>query len=149
MPPSKLANKGCQILRGDFHSHGSTKVVSTPIAKHQNVESQTLNTVIINGVTYSGHGSITVVNGRVTIGGKDVTPEGKDIYIVVNGDVQSLSVDACHTINVTGDVGDLSTQSGDVKCGDVAGCVQSMSGDVSCGAVRGSVKTMSGDITHH
>jgi len=107
-----------------------------------------LNTVIINGVTYTGHGSITVVNGRVTIDGKDVTPDAKEVHIEVNGNVESLSVDACRAINVAGNVGDLSTQSGDVKCGDVAGSVQTMSGDVRCGAVRGSVKTMSGDITH-
>lgn len=107
-----------------------------------------LNTVIINGKTYTGHGSITVINGRVTIDGKDVTPDAKDIRIEVNGNVESLSVDACNSINVTGNVGDISTQSGDVKCGDVTGSVQSMSGDVRCGNVKGNVKTMSGDISH-
>lgn len=106
-----------------------------------------LNTVIINGKTITAGRNITISGNRVIVDGKDVTPDAKDIRIEVNGSVESLSVDACNTINVTGGVGDLSTQSGDVKCGDVSGSVQTMSGDVRCGAVKGNVKTMSGDIT--
>lgn len=108
-----------------------------------------MNTVIINGTTITAGRNITISGNRVIVDGKDVTPDAKDIRIEVNGNVESISVDACNIINVTGSVGDLSTQSGDVKCGDVAGSVQSMSGDVRCGAVRGNVKTMSGDITHN
>ena len=106
------------------------------------------NSITINGLTItSSGGSINVINGRVWIDGKDVTPDAKTISIVVHGDVGMLSADGCNTIEVAGSVGgDVSTQSGDIKCGDVTGSVSTMSGDVRCGSVGGSVKTMSGDI---
>lgn len=111
-----------------------------------------MNIISINGKTIVSAGrSITISAGRVVVDGKDITdamPDVKVIRIEVNGNVESLTVDACDAINVTGGIGDLSTQTGNVKCGDVSGSVQTMSGDVRCGAVRGSVKTMSGDIHH-
>lgn len=108
-----------------------------------------MNTVIINGKTITAGRNITISGNRVLVDGKDVTPDAKEIRIEVKGNIDSLSVDACNSINVIGSVGDISTQSGDVKCGDVSGSVQTMSGDVNCGAIRGSVKTMSGDINHN
>lgn len=105
-----------------------------------------MNTVIINGKTITAGRNITVSGNRVFVDGKDMTPDAKDIRIEVNGNLESLSADACHTINVAGSVGDVATQSGDVKCGDVSGSVNTMSGDVRCGAVSGNVRTMSGDI---
>jgi hypothetical protein len=107
-----------------------------------------LNTVTINGITITSVRSINISGNRVIVDGNDVTPDAKEIRIEVNGNIESLSVDACNTIMVTGSVGDLATQSGDVKCGDVSGSVKTMSGDVRCGVVKGSVKTMSGDINH-
>lgn len=107
-----------------------------------------MNIVKVNGTSFSGKGTIIVNNGRVIVDGRDVTPDAKVIRIEVTGNVESLSVDACATLCVNGSVGDVSTQSGDVKCGDVNGSVSTMSGDVRCGSVGGNVKTMSGDITH-
>lgn len=106
------------------------------------------NTVTINGVSFSAGRNISISNGRVIIDGKDVTPDGKEIRIEVQGNIESLSVDACNVIEVSGNIGDASTQSGDIKCGDVLGSVNTMSGDVRCGSVGGNVKTMSGDISH-
>lgn len=105
-------------------------------------------TISVNGVTYSGGRSVTITNGRVIVDGKDLTPDAKDIRIEVSGNVENITADACNSITVNGAVGEVSTQSGDVKCGDVAGFVSSMSGDIDCGNVRGNVKTMSGDISH-
>lgn len=52
------------------------------------------------------------------------------------------------TLKVTGNVGAIATQSGNVEVsGSVTGSVQTMSGDVDCGGeIGGSVNTMSGNI---
>lgn len=108
-----------------------------------------MNKVSINGVTITASGNISVRNGRVMVDGKDVTPDAKEIRVDVHGDVEHITVDSCSQITVTGAVrGDVSTQAGDVRCGDVGGSVQTMAGDVVCGRVAGNVKTMSGDIRH-
>lgn len=108
-----------------------------------------MNTISINGVTITGRGNISIVNGKVLVDGKDVTPDSKQISIVVNGNIEYIDADCCEKIEVTGDVNDIQTQSGDVEVvGDVKGSVQTMSGDVKCSDIGGSVKTMSGDIKH-
>ncbi len=89
---------------------------------------------------------IVIGNGRVIVDGKDVTPDSKEIIISIEGNVQSLNADACSTIKVSGNVGSLQTNTGDVKCGDVQGSVSTKSGDIECGSVGGNASTMSGDI---
>lgn len=100
-----------------------------------------------NGISLSSSRNITITNGRVVIDGVDRTPDAKDIRIEVHGDVQSIDADVCTSISVTGSAGAITTQSGDIRCGDVRGSVKTMSGDVVCSTVAGDVKTMSGDIT--
>lgn len=109
-----------------------------------------MNTIRINGVTITAGRSITVNNNRVFVDGKDVTPDAKDIRIEVVGSLEKLEADACNMIVVTGDVGNVATQSGDVEVGgSVRGSVATMSGDVDCGGtIGGSVSTMSGDVKH-
>lgn len=102
---------------------------------------------IINGITYNYSGkNITISNGKVMVDGKDVTPEGKEINIAVDGNVEELTVDACSKVNINGACGQVQTMSGNVKCGAVNGPVQTSSGDVECGHVHGSVTTSSGDV---
>lgn len=107
-----------------------------------------MRSIIINGtsITVSGGGSLQIINGRVIVGGKDLTPDAKDIRIEIHGDVAHLEVDSCNQVVVNGTVGELSTSSGDVKCGDVSGDVRTTSGDVRCKCVNGSVQTVSGDV---
>lgn len=105
----------------------------------------------INGttITQTGGGRTVVIqNSRVIVDGQDVTPKGdeKVINVAIEGNVESLKVDVCNSIEIKGSVGMVATQAGDVECGDVGGSVQTMSGDVRCGAVAGNVTTMSGDI---
>ena len=119
-------------------------------------------TVIINGVTYIGR-SISVNNGKVTVDGQTVIPEGKEINISVVGDINELNVDSCYKIDVKGNVDKVGTTSGDVTVNgnagnvntvsgdvnvekDVNGSISTTSGDVSCGQVSGNIKTVSGDI---
>ncbi len=105
----------------------------------------TTNSITINGTTYSGR-RITITKDRVIIDGLDCTPDAKIINIVVNGNVESINADSCQTIHVSGKVGEVAVQSGDVHCGDVSGSVKTMSGNIKCGHVTGNAKTMSGDI---
>lgn len=107
-----------------------------------------MNTIKINGISIGGGRNVSIINNKVFIDGKDVTPDAKDIRIEVAGNVEKLEADACNSITVTGDAGSVSTQSGDVDIGgSIGGSVQTMSGDVDCGgSIVGSVHTMSGDI---
>lgn len=108
--------------------------------------------VTINGVKISGNvtgSNVVVINGKVFVNGKDVTPDTKEINIDVQGNIEKLEVDACSKITITGDVHNVKTQSGDVDIsGNVNGNIQTMSGDVDCGNVSGSISTMSGDVKH-
>lgn len=107
-----------------------------------------MNSIKINGMTITGGRNITVMNNRVFIDGKDVTPDAKEIRIEVAGNVERLEADVCSTISISGDVGNVATQSGDVNVqGSIRGSVSTMSGDVdSGGPIGGNVSTMSGDI---
>ncbi len=110
-----------------------------------------MGSIKINGTTYSGR-TITIVNGKVIIneeikGGKDVTPDGKEINILVEGGIDILTVDACNVVGVEGNVGEIKTMTIEVKInGNVSGNVKTMSGNVTCLEVYGKVETMSGDI---
>jgi hypothetical protein len=106
-----------------------------------------MSTISINNNSYHGR-NISVINNKVYIDGKDVTPDSKEINISVVGNVGELKVDNCNKITITGDVESIETQSGDVKCGSVSKSVKTMSGDVECGNVGGDIKTMSGDINY-
>jgi hypothetical protein len=109
-----------------------------------------MNHISINGVNITASGSISVTSGKVIVNGVDVTPEAKEINIIVNGDTDKIQVDACNSFHVTGKVGNIKTMSGDVNVsGDVEGSIQTMSGDVDCHKIGGFVKTMSGDIKHN
>lgn len=116
-----------------------------------------MNRVSINGTVISGNivggdlvigGNIQVSNGKVIIDGKDVTPDSKTINISIEGDVSKLDVDVCNKIDIKGNVKDTYTMSGDIKCGNVEGNVETVSGDVDCGNVSGAIKTVSGDVTY-
>ena len=105
-----------------------------------------MGTIRVNGMSISGS-NISITNGKIIVDGKDMTPDQKEIKIEVIGDIDTLSVDACNEVSVKGNIGKLKTMSGDVEVtGDVTGDVSSMSGDIRCGNISGSVKTMSGNI---
>jgi len=105
--------------------------------------------VSIGDKTYRGN-NIVVTNGKVFIDGKEAdTSDQKTINITVEGNVETLKVDSCESVTVTGNAGSVQTSSGMVKIdGHVNGSVQTMSGSVKCGPVSGNINTMSGDIEH-
>lgn len=114
-----------------------------------------MSTVVVNGVkieTPDG-ASISVVNGKVFIGGKQIeTAKNEKIEIDVTGALVNLSVDIgdvkCQ--NVEGDInagGSVNADSvggsvdagGSVSCDNVGGNVDA-GGSVNCGKIAGSVK---------
>ena len=107
-----------------------------------------MSTVTINGNTYQGN-NIVISNGKVIVNGNDVTPNEKQIDIVVHGNIEYVTVDACNSLLVNGNSNNISTNSGDVSImGNVQGSIQTMSGDVECSDISGSVSTMTGNIKH-
>jgi hypothetical protein len=104
-----------------------------------------MSSVIINGVKYTGN-SVVVKNNKVIIDGIEIKSYANAVTITVEGDVEELTVDFCDSLVVSGNVGSLNTQSGNVKCKDVIGNLNLTSGDVECGNIEGSVQTLSGDI---
>lgn len=112
--------------------------------------------VIINGKTFNYTGSLTMINGKFFVDGKEVTDwedftkDQKHIDIKVEGDIDRLLVDNCNSVTITGNCNRVKTVSGDVEIGgDVDGDVESVSGDIDiAGKVSGDVKTVSGNIRH-
>lgn len=98
----------------------------------------------INKQSFS-KGNITIVNRRVSVNGTEIDLD-KCLTLHIEGEVGEIRADYVKSIDVKGNVTSLSTMSGDVSCGDVAGSVSTMSGDVECKNVGGSVSTMSGDV---
>lgn len=102
--------------------------------------------VVVNGREFHGN-NITIINGRVTVDGAIQNGDlSGPINVTVHGDVQSLEN---HSGNVTAqNVGEISTGSGNVRCGNVGGSIRTGSGDVECGTVNGNIRTGSGDVRH-
>lgn len=109
-----------------------------------------MNTIIINGKLIQASGNLHIGNGRIVVNGQDVTPDDNEIInITINGNVDSLQVDSCYKVSITGNASTVRTTSGDIDIqGNVSGGVQTVSGDVDCGNVSGSISTVSGNIKH-
>lgn len=104
-----------------------------------------MNTFVINNSNFNGN-NISIVNNKIYIDGKDVTPDAKEINITVTGNIEELNVDCCAKVQINGDVGSVETQSGNVNCGNVKKNIKTMSGNVRCKDIEGDVETMSGDV---
>lgn len=105
-----------------------------------------MNSVTINGKTYTGTKSISVRNNVVIIDGKKVdhgTVENGILEIHVTGVLEHLETDASVVCNdVHGDV----QSGGSVSCDNVGGTVQA-GGSVSCDNVGGSIMA-GGSVSH-
>lgn len=92
-------------------------------------------------------GDVRQESSRVVTVGSQRFECGSDIAsIVIGGDVDTIK--QVSKIEVTGNVGSIATQSGDINVhGNVTGSISTSSGDVDVeGSVGGMVNTMSGDI---
>ena len=119
------------------------------LGKLVNIFTKSNSTVVVNGVTYTGKGSVCISsNGNVTIGGKSYNSDLStkcEIKIDIHGSADNISTTSgdvkCENAN------SVSTTSGDVEVrGSVYGNVSTTSGDVDTKSVSGSVSTVSGDI---
>lgn len=106
-----------------------------------------MSSISINGVTIRGN-NICISNGKITVDGKNVTPDSKTINIAVDGNINVLEVDCCDKVIVNGSSNSVQTVSGDIECSDVDGPVSTVSGDIVCGKVGGKITTVSGDVMH-
>lgn len=112
------------------------------------IKSKLSNTVIINGVSYSGTNIQICGQGNVQINGKHVIQcDDKIINITIQGDCEAVET-VSGDIIIHGNVAEtVESVSGDIKVeGVVSGNVETTSGDVACKSIKGSVKTVSGDI---
>lgn len=105
------------------------------------------NVIRVNG------NNICISNGVVTINGKKYTDlnelPDKEIKIIVEGNVEELTVDMCESIEVNGSAGNVSTHNGNVTISQgVNGNVRTHNGNVVCGPVGGSIDTHNGNIIH-
>lgn len=107
-----------------------------------------LRRILVCGKAFFGS-SVKILNGRVYIDGKGIEVDANlpKIDIVVEGNLEHLEVESASSITVTGNVGTLDLNAGDVTCRDVHGDVSCNMGDVSCDNVGGSVSTEQGDVT--
>lgn len=112
--------------------------------------------VTINGKTFQYTGTLTMINGRFFIDGKEVTDwksltkDQKRIDIKIEGDVERLQVDTCDNLYIEGNCNKVKTVSGYVEIGgNVDGDVESVNGGIEIqGNVSGDVRTVSGNIRH-
>ena len=105
-----------------------------------------MNNINLNGMQLSGK-SVIITDGKILIDGKDVTANGREVNITVQGNLTNLQVDICSKVTVEGDCGLIETKSGNVEIkGNVNGSVKTMSGNIKCGNVEGNASTMSGNI---
>lgn len=104
-----------------------------------------MNSVTINGKTYTGHRSISVRNNVVIIDGKRVDHgdvENGILEVHITGTLESLDTDASVVANDVHNV----VAGGSVSCDNVRGSVQA-GGSVSCDSVGGSVMA-GGSVSH-
>ncbi|KNH06761.1 Phage protein [Candidatus Burkholderia brachyanthoides] len=105
-------------------------------------------TITISGVTYYSVNSVSVRGKRMIVDGQDVTvDDAPRITIEVHGNIETLQCDNCDTATIRGEVGSVTTASGNVQCGDVRGSVRTASGNVNCGDIGGEAKTASGNVS--
>ena len=119
------------------------------------------NTTIINGgsvvITRKGkrftlrgnrieqrNGEWFVDGSRFDFDGENLCLEQAVVTIEITGQVERLETETGN-VTVHGDCHSVSTQSGDVECQEAVN-ISTMSGDVTCKGRPNSVNTMSGDI---
>jgi hypothetical protein len=101
--------------------------------------------VSVNGKIYKGK-NICIQNDQVIIDG--VVQDDKQlvgpITINISGNAEIIE---SYGGNVTAEtVGDISSGSGNIRCGNVSGSVKNDSGNVTCKSIHGMVRTGSGDV---
>ena len=107
-------------------------------------------TVIIGGNIKNSSiegNSISIINNKIFVDGKEIETEEKVINIIVEGNLDKLEVDCCNSIKVNGVTKDVEVSNGNISInGDVKGNVNNINGNIIAKAINGNYKTTNGDI---
>ena len=107
-------------------------------------------TVIIGGNLKNSSiegNSISIINNKIFVDGKEIETEEKVINIIVEGNLDKLEVDCCNSIKVNGVTKDVEVSNGNISInGDVKGNVNNINGNIIAKAINGNCKTINGDI---
>ena len=107
-------------------------------------------TVIIGGNIKNSSiegNSVSIINNKIFVDGKEIETEEKVINIIVEGNLDKLEVDCCNSIKVNGVTKDVEVSNGNITInGDVKGNVNNINGNIIAKAINGNCKTINGDI---
>ena len=91
--------------------------------------------------------SISIINNKIFVDGKEIETEEKVINIIVEGNLDKLEVDCCNSIKVNGVTKDVEVSNGNITIsGDVKGNVNNINGNIIAKVINGNCKTKNGDI---
>jgi len=107
-------------------------------------------TVIIGGNIKNSSiegNSVSIINNKIFVDGKEIETEEKVINIIVEGNLDKLEVDCCNSIKVNGVTKDIEVSNGNIAIsGDVKGNVNNINGNIIAKVINGNCKTKNGDI---
>ena len=107
-------------------------------------------TVIIGGNIKNSSiegNSVSIINNKIFVDGKEIETEEKVINIIVEGNLDKLEVDCCNSIKVNGITKDIEVSNGNIAIsGDVKGNVNNVNGNIIAKVINGNCKTINGDI---
>ena len=107
-------------------------------------------TVIIGGNIKNSSiegNSVSIINNKIFVDGKEIETEEKVINIIVEGNLDKLEVDCCNSIKVNGVTKDVEVSNGNITIsGDVKGNVNNINGNIIAKVINGNCKTKNGDI---
>ena len=107
-------------------------------------------TVIIGGNIKNSSiegNSISIINNKIFVDGKEIETEEKVINLIVEGNLDKLEVDCCNSIKVNGVTKDVEVSNGNITIsGDVKGNVNNINGNIIAKVINGNCKTKNGDI---
>lgn len=103
-------------------------------------------TVIIGGNIKNSSiegNSISIINNKISVDGKEIETEEKVINIIVEGNLDKLEVDCCNSIKVNGVTKDIEVSNGNIT---ISGDVNNVNGNIIAKVINGNCKTTNGDI---
>ena len=107
-------------------------------------------TVIIGGNIKNSSiegNSVSIINNKIFVDGKEIETEEKVINIIVEGNLDKVEVDCCNSIKVNGVTKDVEVSNGSITIsGDVKGNVNNVNGNIIAKTINGNCKTTNGDI---
>jgi len=97
-------------------------------------------TVIIGGNIKNSSiegNSVSIINNKIFVDGKEIETEEKVINIIVEGNLDKLEVDCCNSIKVNGVTKDIEVSNGNIAIsGDVKGNVNNVNGNIIAKVIK-------------